>query len=480
MRLISYFDEFLSDTVNLNDTRLSQLDASAEAIKTFVHGSSWQPRVRGFLSQGSWAHKTIIRPVEGGPFDADLLVYVDPVSGWSAKTYINELYSVFRDNGTYADKVRRYSHCVTIEYAGERKIDIAPCVKNPQGFDNFEVCNRNSDEFERSNPLDYTNWLIERNSWTGSNNLIKVTRLLKYLRDIKTTFTCPSFLLSTLLGYEVRQGDGNSSEFTDLPTALKTLIDRLDDYLQLNQSSPSVTNPALTTEVISDVWDDTQYKNFRSRIHTYRAWIDDAYDEPDRSESIRKWRRVFGDEFAGSVVLAEAARANISASIMLKAASQGMSASSDLVTLVGRFGAAALPPNFDNQPHMQRPRWQSRGGVAYVQVSATVHPYEGGRVLQQVNGLEPLRPGNSIKLEARTSMGIPFLSDFTVKWRITNTDEAARRRGGLRGDFYGSSSSNCRWEGLEYRGVHMAEAFVIRRRDDTLVGKSPPFYVVIE
>lgn len=34
--------------------------------------------------------------------------------------------------------------------------------------------------------------------------------------------------------------------------------------------------------------------------------------------------------------------------------------------------------------------------------------------------------------------------------------------------------------GLEYRGVHFVEAFVIRKRDNVQVSRSEPFYVVIE
>jgi hypothetical protein len=80
------------------------------------------------MPQGSWAHKTIIKPVDLGEFDADLIVFVAPVDGWSASKYIEELYTVFRENGTYKEKVRRFSHCVTITYADDRKIDVAPCV----------------------------------------------------------------------------------------------------------------------------------------------------------------------------------------------------------------------------------------------------------------------------------------------------------------------------------------------------------------
>jgi len=49
-----------------------------------------------------------------------------------------------------------------------------------------------------------------------------------------------------------------------------------------------------------------------------------------------------------------------------------------------------------------------------------------------------------------------------------------------RGGFERPRDGHRRWETLEYRGVHMAEAFIIRRRDDRLVGHSDPFYVVIK
>ena len=93
MKLVQDFNAFLNDTVNLNSTRFDQLENSIEAIKTAVRGLDWKPSIIGFAAQGSWAHKTIIKPLPGDPFDADLLVYVKPVAGWEAKDYINELHA---------------------------------------------------------------------------------------------------------------------------------------------------------------------------------------------------------------------------------------------------------------------------------------------------------------------------------------------------------------------------------------------------
>ncbi|WP_236446968.1 SMODS domain-containing nucleotidyltransferase, partial [Pseudomonas syringae] len=186
-------------------------------------------------------------------------VYIDPVEGWDAKSYINTLYDEFNASAIYSGKLRRSSHCITIEYAGEQKIDIAPCLIERQSSGAYEVCNRTSNMFEASRHGDYTKWLVEKNTESTGNNLRKVTRLLKYLRDIKTTFTCPSFLLTTLVGERVSYGDGNAPEFADVPSALKEIVGRLDDWLQQNYYLPEIRNPVLWEEIQSGSWDQTKY-----------------------------------------------------------------------------------------------------------------------------------------------------------------------------------------------------------------------------
>jgi hypothetical protein len=71
----------------------------------------------------------------------------------------------------------------------------------------LEVCNRKDDVFEPTNPLRYTAWLAERNLWVGSNHLQHVIRLIKYLRDIKGTFSAKSILLTTLVGSQINPLD---------------------------------------------------------------------------------------------------------------------------------------------------------------------------------------------------------------------------------------------------------------------------------
>lgn len=481
MKLVPQFTAFLKDTVNLNQTRIDLLDGNVEAIKNFIRQCEWDPRIRGFAEQGSWAHDTIIKPVAGAEFDADLLVLVHPVEGWSAKDYVVKLGKVFSDSTTYGDKTKTWDYCVTVTYPGERKVDIAPCVVSRVVQDRIEVCNRPADAFERSEPLAYTQWMRERNAFSGGNSFRKVTRLLKYLRDIKTTFTCPSVLLTTLLGMQIQWYDKDSADFADVPTTLRTVMQRLDEWLQARPAKPRVENPELSGEDFAAAWTDTQYANFRNFIGKYRVWIDDAYEAEGKAESITAWRKVFGEAFAKgeTVVAAQSVSEGMS---LAKSLLVSTAAHLDgLVDAVRDFGLSILPASFYNIPYMREPGWPRAETVTRnVHVLATWH---AGRDAPQGR---PVRPGEILQrcgglwFDLTVNGGETLPVGYRVQWRITNTGGEALAVGSGRGDFYGPQSGVRRWEELSYRGVHIAEAFVIRTGDNVLVGQSPPFSVVIE
>ena len=481
MKLISLFNDFLKDTVNLNQTRIDLLEDSIAALKTFIRDSDLKPHVRGFEEQGSWAHSTIIRPVDGDEFDADLLVMVDPVEGWTAADYVEELGRVFAASGTYADKTKVWDYCVTITYAGDRRIDLAPCVVGRQWEGGIEVCNRKGG-FERSEPVEYTTWLKERNDYSGSNSFRKVTRLLKYLRDIKETFTCPSVLLTTLVGYRIEWMERDSLDFADVPTTLKTLMGRLDDWLQQRPFKPEVRNPKLSTEDFATLWEtQEQYTNFRTVINRYRRWIDEAYDMEGRQDSIAAWQRIFGDEFAkGDVIKAAADSVSEGVARVRSLMSSTAAHLNEIVDVVKNFGLSVLPAGFSRPPHIKEPPWRQAPNLADVGVTAEWRPTSTSNQGKLVRVGEVLSARGGLYFRATVNGGERIPNGYQVQWRITNTGAVAIAKGAGRGGFEIENKSGGRWESLEYRGIHMAEAFVIRLSDDLLVAKSQPFYVVIE
>ncbi len=478
MKLTATFKSFLQDTVNLNDSRITSLESSVEAIKNFIRQSEYKPKFVAFHEQGSWAHETIIKPLNGDEFDADLLLAVEPVDGWSASDYIANLGKVFSQSATYKDKTKVHDFCVTIVYAGDKRIDIAPLVKNRAGVKRYEVCDRANNAFELSEPMEYTAWIKERNGYSGSNSFRKVTRLVKYIRDIKGTFTCPSVLLTTLIGNQIDWYDQGSAAFSDTPTTLKTLLGRLDDWLQARPSKPKVQNPKLATEDFARQLTDDQYANLRKVIKRYRTWVDDAYDEIDRDESIRKWQRVFGADFAKGEVVTKAVAPLVSPYRALLDTTARHS--SDLVEAFYRFGAKLLPTGFYTPPYLRQPSWRTNGHVSenvYVVASWHRHKNSGGR---RIEDGEILPSNGGVWLAPRVGLDQEVPDNCRVEWRVTNTGVAALTAQAGRGDFYTASTGNKRWEELRYRGVHFVEAFIVLRAGDILVGKSKPFHVVIE
>ena len=113
MKFVSAFDTFLIEEVNLNKSRIETLIKRVETIEGFITGSAWLPTIVRYSRQGSWAHKTIIKPPGTQGFDADVLAIFDHVSGWSAEDYVLKLKDVFSASGTYKDKAGLGNRCVS-------------------------------------------------------------------------------------------------------------------------------------------------------------------------------------------------------------------------------------------------------------------------------------------------------------------------------------------------------------------------------
>ena len=287
------FDNFMSEHVNINPSRLDRLKSGYRGVSEHL-----AQNLGGFEKteqQGSYALGTVIKPVKGREYDVDMLVYMDHVRGKDPKEYIADVYRCMKQNRTYADKVHRKTRCVLVDYAGEFHLDIVPCVIID---DEQFICNRQTGEFEPTDGTGYRDWFNEKNLITHGK-LKLVARQLKHLRDHKRTFTAPSILLTTLIGNAVYDSD-TGDEFRTLPDALVTVTNRINDFLQANPFMPTITNPALPEEDFVRHWDPGKYRNFRNIFDSYTQRINGAYEETDGQRSVDKWRDLFGDGFGSS------------------------------------------------------------------------------------------------------------------------------------------------------------------------------------
>lgn len=286
-----YFEDFLAEEVNLNDTRLDRLNRSTSAVVEYLSKSldSFEKTER----QGSYALKTIIKPVNGRKYDADVLLFIKCDSVKEPKDYINAVYDCLGKNDNYAEKSHRKTRCVYIDYAGDFHLDIVPCITHGAGQ---HVCNNKENVFEISDGTGYRDWFNEKTRITNGN-LKRVTRLLKFLRDHKGNFSIKSILMTTLIGVSVLDADEGSDDFKDIATTLKTVSNRINDFLQANPYMPEVCNPVLPEESFTRHWDQDKYRNFRDLFNTYNRKVNEAIEATDHNTSVKKWRELFGDNF---------------------------------------------------------------------------------------------------------------------------------------------------------------------------------------
>ena len=83
------------------------------------------------------------------------------------------------------------------------EVDLAPCV---EADGKFYVCPRDGTGFHETDGAGYREWFNDQNSITDGN-LKRAVRLLKYARDHKARFNCPSIILTALAAESIRRND---------------------------------------------------------------------------------------------------------------------------------------------------------------------------------------------------------------------------------------------------------------------------------
>lgn len=429
MKLTNYFEAFLEDTVNLNQSRLDILDQRVAAIvRALEDDAELGKRVQEHIPQGSWAHRTIIRPLNNHEFDADILLRLEEVPEWTEQQYLREVRAALQRSTTYKDKVRKKNRCVRVGYANDCHVDVVPHVHLANGRQ--VIVNYAEEKFEDTNPEGFTSWMKERDT-LAHGNLRKGLRLLKYLRDYKQTFSVPSVILTLLVGERVTVWDADE-RYKDVPTALKNILADLDSWLQLRQTMPLLEDPSCPGTYFNHRWDQAQYENFRTKVGLYAGWVAEAYDEPDQQKSIRAWQRIFGDTF----------KAPTPASAIAAAAAP-MTADT----------AVALP-RAPKEQYIEELFTPVRSGHT-VRITATVEKKNGFR-----SG--PLRLFRSVgkhrSLRFSASTDVP--GPFEVYWKIRNTGPEAA--GQLRGELIKDTGAMSRTENTLYRGRHYVEVYVVK------------------
>lgn len=444
MKFTSDFESFLRDEVNLNKSRLDTLTSRVNTIEEFLEEDETFGNILiDVIPAGSWAYRTIIKPAtDARTFDADVLIHVKDQTDWQPDDYIGKLYSSFRASSTYKDLVHRKTRCLRINYAGDFHLDLVPYME--RGGLHY-ITNRLYPEpdggLERSNPEAFAEWLDDRQRYT-EGTFVKVVRLLKYLRDVKGTFSCKSIMLTTLLGNEVNaiEASFQPEKYSDVPTTLTTLLTKLADSLP--ETMPAIMDPGGSGDNFCDRYgDDWNYINFRDQIRRYADKVSDAYDETDRDTSISAWQEVFGASFKPGSLQKVAAIAPTSAAVAWR---------DEQFIDRGSYGFPIV----------------INGNYDFKVIGRCTGGLTGGRVRR--NGFRQFdlpTSGNQVAKDRRLRFRITRITvpaPYDIYWKVRNGGEEALRANALRGEIKRDEGQHELTESTSYRGTHYVECYVVK------------------
>ncbi|MEM9520800.1 MAG: cyclic GMP-AMP synthase DncV-like nucleotidyltransferase [Actinomycetota bacterium] len=462
MSLERDFERFLSNIVKLNAARVERLQDHVEALDKFIAAADHYGEIfQSTIPAGSWAHETIIKPVDThDEFDADLLVEVVHQDEWEAREYIEKLYQDLRSSGTYRDKVSRKTRCVRVNYAGDFHVDLVPYMDR---WGKTYITNRSepldTGRFEVSYPDRFNEW-VDRKDRACRGHFRAVVQLLKYLRDHKNTFTCKSIILTTLAGDATSDvAAGLSPErYESLPHAFVSVLEDLAASLPV--AMPAVLDPAGSGDNFSDRYsDEWDYENFRTRIRSYATKCREALDESDTDRSERLWQEVFGSSFDRDQSGAKLASLSAVDSVALAAP--------------GEQFIDASPHHFEIQldPELRATVTGRCTGMAV-----------GNKTFR--NGFRQFdlpKHGNRVpknrKVRFQLTTDVP--APFEVYWKVRNSGDEAASAKQLRGEVSKDAGQLSKTETTSYRGSHYVEAYIVKQgvvvakdRQRVIVGRS--------
>lgn len=298
-QLHEYFRDFLDNTVNLNDYRIETLNDRVSAITTFLseHDVFGELFV-DVIPQGSYAHRTIIKPVGNREYDADILLALNEHPTWTPAEYTLELRRAFNSSTRYGGMAHMRTRCVYVDYANEFHVDVVPYVVQRRSITNNKGGWNGQGCWQTSLPEEFTVWLEGKYRVTGGR-LPAVMRLLKYLRDYKTTFSVKSVILMILAGNVVSESRtwGDDRYYCDVPTAFVHVLEDLADWLRTQRWMPPILDPAGSGTDFAERWDQDGYANFSTCIQRYAVRAREALDAEDVATSLAKWQAIFGPDF---------------------------------------------------------------------------------------------------------------------------------------------------------------------------------------
>ena len=463
-------------------------------------------------SQGSFKLGTVIRPFgDDEEYDIDLVCELKMSKNDTTRQKIKSLVGeeiIKYARGHNMQRPEEGGRCWVLQYADGEKfhIDILPAI--PQGTPHqtaIWITDKEQKNWLSSNPKGYAEWFaaqqearfeslrktiaqqtrasieeIPRHS--VKTPLQRAIQLLKRHRDImfetKNTENKPISIVITTLATRVYNNEATIKDA--LQSILENMAHEVDE-----SGNPRIENPVDRNENFADKWaeypekKDAFFEWLEQANRDFKSYFSNRYlDVPDN------FANALGEDFLGNAIgkFDGISRKNKTKLPILLENLSDVTADALPVFVAyktSKFDHGLLENHIPKTlPHVEHQPKDTEGQT--VRIKAKEINDTESKIFRELNSGSVIKKYSRIKFQAVTKIGIPFNSQqYKVEWQVVNTGEEAYKDEQLRGGFRTAEKDGTLIESTRYCGFHWVQAFVIRKRGDTCIGKSSHFFVPI-
>lgn len=285
-------DSYLSH-ISLDSKKIDTLITSRNALREKIRAYLMEKGVKSprFYRQGSYAHGTLIDPLDGD-YDIDDGIYLD-LSGFddepSTRTIHNWIVSAAEGHTKEPSKDKEA--CVRAIFKAGYHVDL-PAYKAVEKEDDTETyyLAKKTAGWEESDPRAMTAW-FENQIKQNSKQVRRIVKYFKGWRDFRNTKTQTRLLSGvtlTILACEEYKGDIRD-DIVFLETG-RAILSRL----RLNDE---IWKPYEPPENMRDHLSDTQFEHFLDELEKLVSSGQEALEEESQKKAAEKWQKVLGERF---------------------------------------------------------------------------------------------------------------------------------------------------------------------------------------
>jgi len=279
------------NTVKLSVSKKEFLKKGKNAIRNRIKNyfiNTLKIKSPKFWSQGSYALRTIVNPIDG-EYDIDDGVYLQNIeeeNNWpSPQTVHKWIYSAVKGH-TREDPIDKRT-CIRVVYSGEYHIDLPIYAISDN---NYYLAEKSNSGWHISNPKKFHDWFMTQLK-INSEQLRTIVKYLKAWADYQRKYNrsiLPSGLILTVLTTE--NCENRERDDAAFGRTVKNIYQKICNEFE-------VCNPVDEYEILTERLTDKQRNNFVELIFKLMNSANEALGCENKKEACEIWRREFGDRF---------------------------------------------------------------------------------------------------------------------------------------------------------------------------------------